>query len=228
MNIALILAGGTGKCFGSSYPRQYISVKGKMIISYSLETFADHPRIAAIQVVAQEQWREKVYKQMPDAVLRKFAGFSDPGSNRQRSVFQGLNDMAGYARKDDVVIIHDAVRPMVTAAQISACLKACKRHDGVVPVLSVKDTVYFGEGGTICSLAERDKLFTGQSPEAFLLGKYYRANTKLIPDRIDEIINSAEPAVMAGLDIAMIPGDEDNFKVTTRVDLERFKLSLDT
>lgn len=226
MNIALILAGGTGKCFGFSNPRQYVTVKDKMIITHCLQVFGAHPKINAIHIVAHEQWRERIFKQMSDAVIRKFGGFSDPGPNRQRSIFQGLNDMASYGRKSDIVIVHDAVRPMVSPAQISACLKACREHDGAVSVLPVKDTVYFGEDGVIRSLLERDKIYMSQAPEAFILGKYYRANAKLMPHRIDEVNSSAEPAVMAGMDIAMIPGDEGNFKFTTRVDWERCRLML--
>lgn len=226
MNIALILAGGTGKCFGFSNPRQYVLVKDKMIITHCLQVFGAHPKINAIHIVAHEQWREKIFKQMSDAVIRKFGGFSNPGANRQRSIFQGLNDMASYARKSDIVIVHDAVRPMVSPAQISACLKACREHDGAVPVLSVRDTVYFGEDGVIRSFLDQEKIYTSQAPEAFRLGKYYKANARLMPNRIDEINDAAEPAIMAGMDIAMIPGDEANFKFTTRVDWERCKLML--
>ena len=223
MNIALILAGGTGTCFGFSMPRQYISVMDKMIINHCLQVFGAHPKINAIFVVAHKDWREKIYRGMNDSVLIKFKGFSSPGATRQRSIIQGLNDMAGFARKDDIIMIHDAIRPEVSAAQISACLKACKEHDGAVPVLPVWDTVYFGENGTITSIEDRDKIYVGQTPEAYVLGKYYRANSKLMPKKIDKIMRSPEPAVMAGMDIAMIPGDEDNFDITERIDLERFR-----
>lgn len=223
MNIALILAGGTGECFGFCRPRQYISVKGKMIINHCLQVFGTHPKINAIYVVAHEDWRKEIYKEMSDAVLIKFRGFCAPGATRQRSIFQGLNDMASFARKDDIIVIHDAIRPVVSASQISACLKACKEHDGVVPVLPVWDTVYFGENGMITSQADRDKIYVGQTPEAYVLGKYYRANSKLMPKKIDKIRRSPEPAVMAGMKLAMIPGDEDNFDITTRVDLERYR-----
>lgn len=223
MNIALILAGGTGECYGFSRPRQYIWVKEKMIINHCLQVFGAHPKINAIYVVAHEEWRKEIVKGMSDAVLLKFKGFCLPGANRQRSIFQGLNDMAGFARKDDIVVIHDAIRPVVSASQISACLNACKEHDGAVPVLPIWDTVYFGENGTITSQADRNKIFVGQTPEAYVLGKYYKANSKLMPKKIDKIRKSPEPAVMAGMNLAMVPGDEDNFDIMTRVDLERYR-----
>lgn len=228
MNIALILAGGTGTRLGSDIPKQYMTVKGKMIITHCLHVFGVHPQIDAIQIVAHEQWHNEIHSQIPEKVGEKFRGFSEPGTNRQRSIYHGLQDIMRYAQETDVVIVHDAARPLVSADMLSACVEACKEHDGVLPVLPMKDTVYLGDGEKITSLLERDKVYAGQAPEAFLLGKYYEANKCLMPDRIDRINGSTEPAVMAGLDIAMIPGDEGNFKITTQADMERFRLLLDT
>lgn len=228
MNIALILAGGTGTRLGSDTPKQYISVKGKMVITHCLHVFGIHPQIDAIQIVAHEQWHVAICRQIPDKAGRKFRGFSEPGTNRQRSIYHGLQDIMRYAQKSDTVIVHDAARPLVSADMLSACMEACREHDGVVPVLPMKDTVYLGDGRKITSLLDRGQVFAGQAPEAFLLGKYYEANRCLMPDRIDRISGSTEPAVMAGLDIAMIPGDEGNFKVTTQMDLNRLKILLGT
>ena len=88
----------------------------------------------------------------------------------------------------------------------------------------MKDTVYQSrDGKAISSLLDRNSIFAGQAPEVFLLGKYYEANRRLFPEKILEIKGSTEPAIMAGMDIVMIPGDEGNFKITTREDLERFR-----
>lgn len=222
MNIALILAGGTGTRLGSDIPKQYITVNGKMIIFHCLEIFGEHPQIDALQIVAHPDWREKIYDQMPGKTLHKFKGFSAPGSSRQESIYHGLQDIVQYAEQTDTVIIHDAARPQVTMSLLTACVDACREHDGALPVLPMKDTVYLGDGSRISSLLEREKIYAGQAPEAFLLGKYYEANRRLIPDKIGRINGSTEPAVMAGMDIAMIPGDEGNFKITTQADLERF------
>ncbi len=87
----------------------------------------------------------------------------------------------------------------------------------------MKDTVYTSTNGkTITSLLDRSQIFAGQAPELFRLGIYLEANRRLLPDQILRINGSTEPAVLAGMDIAMIPGDEGNFKITTKTDLERF------
>ncbi len=223
MNIALVLAGGSGVRLGADIPKQYIAVKGKTIITYCLEVFGAHPLVDAIQIVAHREWQEKIYQQMTKPVLDKFMGFSAPGSNRQYSIFHGLQDIVQYAKKTDVVIVHDAARPCVSQTMLTACVDACKEHDGALPVLPMKDTVYLGDGRQIMSLLEREKVYAGQAPEAFVLGKYYEANKSLIPDKIEQINGSTEPAILAGMDIAMIPGDEGNFKITTQADLERFR-----
>lgn len=228
MNIALILAGGNGMKFDSDIPKQYMTAGGKMIITYCLHVFGCHPQIDAIQIVAHEQWHGKICHQITKEASRKLKGFSESGTNRQRSIYHGLQDIMRYARKPDTVIVHDAARPLVSADMLSACVEACREHDGVVPVLPMKDTVYLGDGRKITALLDRGQVYAGQAPEAFLLGKYYEANRRLMPDRIDRINGSTEPAVMAGMDIAMIPGDEGNFKITTQVDLARFKLLLET
>lgn len=228
MNIALILSGGIGTRIGSDIPKQYMSFKGRMIITYCLQLFGAHPEIDAIQIVAHEQWHDEICRQMPEGVSEKFKGFSIPGSNRQLSIFHGLQDILRYAQRSDIVIVHDAVRPFVSQALLSACIEACKEHEGAMPVLAMKDTVYLGDGSQVLSLLERERVYAGQAPEAFLLGKYYEANERLMPDQINLIHGSTEPAVMAGMDMAMIPGDEGNFKITTPADLERFKSLLDT
>lgn len=227
MNIALILSGGTGSRLGVEIPKQYIKFKDKMIISYCLETIIRHTGIDAVQIVADSTWRDTIADSMKRSIfgkewLYKFKGFSEPGENRQLSIFSGLQDIMRYASEQDVVIVHDAARPLVSEKLLSACIDACTAHDGVLPVLPMKDTVYLGDGRRITSLLDRNAVYAGQAPEAFVLGKYYEANQRLLPDKILEINGSTEPAIMAGMDIAMIPGEESNFKITTRTDLERF------
>lgn len=154
---------------------------------------------------------------------QKFRGFSLPGETRQLSIYHGLEDIRTYAADSDYVIIHDAARPMLTDRIITGCLDGAQGHDGAMPVLPMKDTVYYSrDGRTVCSLLDRSAIYAGQAPEVFLLGKYYEANRRLLPEKILQINGSTEPAILAGMDIAMIPGDERNFKITTKADLERF------
>ncbi len=232
MNIALILSGGTGTRFGANIPKQYIEVCDRPIVCYCIEQFAKHKGIDAIQIVADRQWHDTILRcvQMYDGQNycdRKFRGFSRPGENRQLSIYYGLQDICSYAEESDIVMIHDAARPLVSEQIITDSLKAINGHDGVIPVLSMKDTVYRSENGkNISSLLDRSEIYAGQAPETFRIGTYFKANESLLPDRIWEIKGSTEPAVLAGLDIVMIRGDAQNFKITTIEDLDRLYKAL--
>lgn len=225
MNVAVILAGGKGSRMGLEIPKQYYEVNGKAIISYCLRTFLAHEQIDAVQIVAEKMCHGYIMQQLSELPCNeKFREFSAPGENRQLSIYNALMDVRGYALENDMVVIHDAARPCVSAAQIADCLEAVKGHDGSLPVIPMKNTVYLSEDGKmVSSLLDRGKVFAGQAPEVFLLGRYYEANRTLLPDKILQINGSTEPAVLAGMDIVMIPGDEKNFKITTAADLERFR-----
>ena len=224
MNIALILSGGTGNRLGADIPKQYITVGDKPIISYCIECLSRHKRIDAIQITAAPEWQGRISRWLARADEGgKFRGYSLPGGNRQLSILHGLEDIRGYAADSDWVLIHDAARPMLPRQLVDNCLDAARGHEGAVPVLPMKDTVYFSEDGhTVSSLLKRDALYAGQAPEVFRLGKYYEANKRLSPQQILQVNGSTEPAVMAGMDMVMIPGDERNFKITTKEDLDRF------
>ena len=221
MNIALLLSGGTGRRMGSDVPKQYISMYGKMIITHCLERICRHPMIDAMQIVAAKEWRDIIFAECEYS--DKLRGFSAPGGNRQLSILNGLRDISQYAGKDDVVLVHDAARPLISEDLISACLTEIANHDGVMPVLPMTDTVYYSsDGKQVEQLLDRSRIFAGQAPEAFRLGNYLEANERLLPNGILSVNGSTEPAIIAQLDIVMIPGDKNNLKITTRNDLERY------
>lgn len=232
MNVALVLAGGTGTRLGADMPKQYLRVCDRMIITYCLEEFAKSNDIDKIWIVANEEWHNTIKNeigQLPDC-LSKFVDFCAPGDNRQLSIVNGLTAVRNYClgvAEDVAVMIHDAARPCISQELIKRCFASVKGHDGVMPVIPMKDTIYMSEDGKqVTSLLDRSKLFAGQSPEVFKLEPYYEACKSLMPDRILSINGSTEPAIIAGLDIAIVAGDEANYKITTMADLERFKEQL--
>lgn len=225
MNVALLLSGGTGTRMGADIPKQYIEVGGKPMIAYCIEQLSHHVGIDAIRIVAAPEWQELIAESLKDSdINKKFCGISEPGENRQLSILNGLEDIRNEIREVSLVLIHDAARPLLSEKLITDCLNAVMGHDGVLPVLPMKDTVYAStDGKCITSLLKRSEIYAGQAPELFCFEKYYEANIRLLPDAIRQINGSTEPAIMAGMDIALIPGDENNFKVTTQADLARFR-----
>ena len=186
MNIALILCGGTGTRLGADIPKQYIEVGGRPILFYCVETLSASPQIDAIQIVAHPQWQDFIQEGMDHYDIGdKFRKFSLPGENRQLSILNGLEDSTEYAGAEDRILIHDAARPLLSQEQIEACMDAMPGHDGVIPVLHMKDTVYSSkEGKQISSLLNRNEVYAGQAPEVFLLGKYLEANKRLLPENV--------------------------------------------
>lgn len=234
MNYAIVLAGGTGTRTGAELPKQYVKAKGHMMVAYSVKPLLECAQMDAVYIVCDPEWREKIASDLTGFGFEtsKIKGFACPGEVRQLSVLNGMREF--YSEKDasdeDTVLVHDAARPFLSRELLDECYKALPGHDGVMPALPMKDTVYLSEGGLlketscgkISELLDRSKVFAGQAPELFNLKKYYKANIDLLPDRILSVNGAAEPAVMAGMDIAMIPGEEGNFKVTTVADLNRF------
>lgn len=221
--IAILLAGGKGVRFGGSIPKQYIRVNNECIITYCLKTITDNRGIDGVRIVADPDFRDMI---LDDArrfgvEMDKIAGFSMPGAtNRQSSIMSAMKDIKDSSGKCDAVLIHDAARPFVTSSMIDSCLSALNEHDGAMPVLPMTDTVYMSEDGkSVTSLLDRSKLFAGQAPEAFLFDKYYDANLALSFEEFENIKGSSEPAVMAGLDVALIPGNPGNIKITTKEDM---------
>ncbi len=225
MNYAILLSGGTGSRMGGDIPKQYIKVDGRMIISHAFKNLLDSPHVDRLVIVAEKDWEEEILNDAKSAGIstEKIIGFSAPGRNRQESILNGMNKIyEGTTADDDTVFVHDAARPMLSADLIDRCYDAFPGHDGVLPVLPMKDTVYESRDGKVISkLMNRSEIFAGQAPELFNLKEYYDAVMKLVPDGIMQINGSSEPAIMAGMDIAIIPGDEGNFKITTPADLQR-------
>lgn len=243
MNTALLLSGGTGSRIASEVSKQYIRAGDRMLITYALEPLLKSRCIDLVEIVAAPRWRKAILEDAVQAGMDvgKIAGFALPGTGRQESILNGLEDIMSRGKvvchreidtdrwSVDTILIHDAARPFLKEELIERCFQALSGHDGVMPVLPMKDTVYRSESGTkVDSLLERNWIYAGQAPELFILEKYYLANQALLPEQMMKVSGSAEPAVMAGMDIAMIPGDEGNFKVTTDADLYRFRKQVES
>lgn len=225
MNYAIILSGGTGARLGLDIPKQYYEVNNKPIIRYVIETMEQSDVVDGFVIVVAPEWQEYVQAQI--SKLEKFMGFALPGENRQLSIYSGLCHLKECVKEadwdTDIVLIQDAARPNTSFELVERCFALEKDVDGAMPVLPMKDTVYLSEDGKqVSKLLERKQVFAGQSPESFRLGKYFAANEALFPDKILQINGSTEPAILAGMHIQMISGDEHNYKITTENDLKKF------
>ena len=225
MNFAVILSGGIGTRMGmGDFPKQFIKVKDRSILEYTLDAFESAPEVDAIIIVIAPKWWET----LGDALCAKYTkivGTALPGEIRQESIMNGLTAcMERSASDSDKVIIHDAVRPLVSCALIGECLGQIPQYDGCLPVIPATDTIYYSEDGkSIGKLLDRSVLYMGQSPEAFVLHKYYEANQNRTRAFLEQMHGTAEIAFAAGLEVRIIRGETLNFKITDPADLQRFE-----
>ena len=222
---AIILAGGTGQRFGSDVPKQYLPVKEVPLFVYSLRKMAAFAPIAKIVMVVSDSWtafvREAVEKEgLADKVL-----YAAAGASRQESVISGLKALEGIAAADDAVFVHDSVRPLFPVSNLSDGLAAMAEYDVALPVISVKDATYQStDGQELTAILPRTELYSGQSPECLRYGPFLAVHNRFTKEEIAGIRGCSELAFRAGMRVKLIPGIEQNFKITTKEDLQAFTL----
>ncbi|KAA0583083.1 bifunctional 2-C-methyl-D-erythritol 4-phosphate cytidylyltransferase/2-C-methyl-D-erythritol 2,4-cyclodiphosphate synthase [Azospirillum sp. B21] len=211
--IALIVAGGSGQRFGAERPKQYLDLAGKPVLRRTVEAFLRHPQVGGVRVVIDPAWRDAY-----DAAVAGL-GLPDPvagGPSRQESVRNGLEALAAGA--PDLVLIHDAARPLIDEATIGAVIAALDDQPGAIAAVPVADTLKRANDGTIGATVDREGLWRAQTPQGFrfpAILQAHRAAAGL------SLTDDAAVAERAGLAVALVPSKEDNFKVTTPDDLTR-------
>ena len=181
MNTAIILAGGVGSRMGVDRPKQFLMVQDKPIISYCLDIFQKHSEIDSIVIVVSEQWQDFAEEYVQKYGVTKVKGYAPAGQSRQHSIYNGLKCIDKNVPDTDIVIVHDAARPLVSDQIISDCIKGATDYDGAMPVISVKDTVYQSKDGQeIGCLLKRSELFAGQAPEMDRLPRALSSENTLI------------------------------------------------
>lgn len=226
MHISIILSGGVGSRMQTDIPKQYVIVNEKPIISFCIETFLNDNITDAIVIVVADEWKNYVIENVSKLNPHIPIFYAQPGETRQYSIYNALKVVKeNRFSDDDIVLIHDAARPLVSKELIVLCYNGCKNADGIMPTIPVKDTVYYsGDGKNIDSLLNRNHLWCGQSPEAFRFGKYLKAHDDMPREELLKINGSTEIAYKAGLKCQMIKGDPMNFKITTPEDLSNFEV----
>ena len=224
-SFAIIVAGGTGQRFGSDIPKQFIEVKGVPLFVYSVRKFAAFEGIWAIVLVVSNQWRDFARKALENEPEGPQILFAEAGATRQHSVWNGLRALSALAADGDAVFVHDAVRPLFPVSNLSDGLEALATHDAALPVISVKDATYqSADGSSLTAVLPRSELYSGQSPECLRYGEFVRAHSRFTDAEIGAIRGCSELAFRAGLSVKLIPGIEQNFKITTKEDLQAFTL----
>lgn len=215
---AILLAAGTGSRYaattGSPIPKQYVLLAGRPVIRHAAEALMPH--VACIQPVGDTLSLSEALDGL--AVLAPVAG----GDTRQASVRAGLEalDRLPPEQKPDLVLVHDGARPYLTPALIRNVVEALGAHPGAIPAVPVADTLKRGKDGVIDGTVSRDHLYRAQTPQGFrfpLFLELHRASASL------SATDDAKLLEDAGFSVALVPGDDDNIKLTYEDDLVRLE-----
>ena len=214
---AILVAAGRGLRAGSGGPKQYRTIGGQTVIFRAMEPFCRHPDVFAVQPVLNPD--DTAMFNAAVSALRH-APPANGGATRQASVYAGLEALA--SQKPDVVLIHDAARPFVTAALISRAIEAAGRTGAAVPAIPVTDTIKLVDGSeNVEATPERARLRIAQTPQAFRFGVILDAHRRAAREGRSDFTDDAALAEWAGLTVATFEGDPANMKLTTPEDFIR-------
>ena len=228
-NIALIIAGGVGARTHQDIPKQFIHVHDVPVIIYTLEAFQNHPQIDAIEVVCLEGWHDVLWAYSRQFGIDKLENIVNGGETGQDSIRNGLWDIAErYKNDDDIVLIHDSIRPMVSADVISDNIRVCRKYGNATTVIPCT-SVMLSTNDSIVSEAQipRDNLKITQTPQAFFLNELLEVHKKAITMDLLPSIASCALYIEMGKKIYLSKGSEKNIKITTSEDIEIFQSLLD-
>ncbi len=210
---ALIVAAGRGSRFGSELPKQYCALGDEPMLRRTIRHFLDHAEIGAVRAVIHPDDRA-LYDEAVSGL-----DLLDPvngGAERQDSVRLGLESLSDLG--PDRVLIHDAARPFVDDALITRVIDALDGSPGAIPALAVSDTVKREDDGFVAGTVDRSGLWRAQTPQGFRYADILNAHRDLTGR---DLTDDSAVAETAGLGVAIVEGDEANFKVTTEDDLVR-------
>lgn len=227
MNIALIIAGGKGQRMQQEIPKQFLNVYDKPVIIYTLESFQSHPDIDAIGVVCVDGWHDILKAYARQYKISKLDWVVSGGENGQESIRNGVFHAEKLYGTDDIILVHDAIRPMVSHEIISDCIVQCRRHGSAV-VVAPCNTVALRRTTqeTSSEVVSRDKLALTQTPQAFPLKRLADAHRKALELGITNSIASCTLMIELGETLHFSIGAETNIKLTTPDDLKIFKALL--
>ncbi|HZA65345.1 MAG TPA: 2-C-methyl-D-erythritol 4-phosphate cytidylyltransferase, partial [Geminicoccaceae bacterium] len=211
--VALIVACGRGQRYGSDLPKQYLPLAGKPVLRHCLERFCRHPGIDRVRPVVHPDDRA------PFAAAAAGLDLLEPvtgGATRQDSVRLGLESLSD--EPPEWVLIHDGVRPLVSAALIDRVLHALRGHAAALPALPVTETLKRGQNGVVAGTLDRAGLYRAQTPQGFFYAEIMAAHRRFAGAAMTD---DAALAEAAGLPVALVDGDGDNMKITEPADLAR-------
>ena len=226
-NVGLLIAGGSGNRMHQDIPKQFITVNERPVIVYTLEAFENHPEIDAIAVVCIEGWEQVLWAYAKQFNITKLKYIVPGGKNGQDSIRNGVMELEKHFNADDLVLIHDAIRPMVSAEIISDNIRVARKYGNAITVIPCAEAMMQTEDGVVSvGSYPRDRLKRTQTPQAFKIGEICDLHRRALEAGITNSVASCTLKIEMGEQVYFSAGSEKNIKLTTVEDIDIFKALL--
>lgn len=225
--IGLLIAGGVGARMGQDIPKQFLTVNDRPVIVYTLEEFEKHPEIDAIAVVCVEGWEQVLWAYAKQFNIKKLKYVVKGGDCGQASIRNGVFELEKHFSPDDIVLIHDAIRPMTSPDIISDCIRVTKKYGNAITVIPCAEAMLTTENKVVSTgLFNRDNLKRTQTPQGFHLGEICQVHRDALKAGITNSVASCTLYIEMGKQVYFSMGSEKNVKLTTVEDIDIFKALL--
>lgn len=227
MNTALIIAGGSGARMHQDIPKQFLTVNEKPVIVYTMEAFQKAPEIDVIAVVCISGWEQVLWAYANQFNITKLKHVVPGGENGQASIRNGVFELEKNYSKDDVVLIHDAIRPMVSEEIISDCIVKTKQFGCAIASVPCAEAMLETEDGILADKSyPRENLKRTQTPQGFHIGDICELHRNALEKGITNSVASCTLMIEMGQRVYFSAGSEKNIKLTTVEDIDIFKALL--
>lgn len=229
MNVAVVIAAGSGHRMGQDIPKQFINVYDKPVLLYTLENFQNHPQIDAIEVVTLEGWIDFVWAYARQFGITKLKWVVPGGTTGQESIRNGIYNLEGECGEDDIVIIHDGIRPLVDETVLTDVLAVCEKNGNAVTSMPYNEQIFLVDDEvSTTKYIPRETLRRVSTPQAYKFGNLDRRYHEAFEKEIGIYGSSYTNTMMADLGerLYFAAGSDRNIKLTTKGDLELFKAYL--
>ena len=229
MNIAIIIAGGSGQRVGQDIPKQFINVYDKPVLIYTLEGFQHHPQIDEIGLVCLDGWHDVVRAYAKQFNIDKLKWIISGGKTAQESIREGVYMLEGKCSDDDTVIIHDGIRPLVDDFVLTDVIMKCEKYGNAVTALPYNEQIFVADDGeSTVQYIPREALRRVATPQAYKYGRLNWAYHEAFEKEIGIYGSSYTNTMMVELGerLYFANGSDKNIKITTKDDLELFKAYL--
>ena len=230
-NIAIIIAGGSGHRMGQDIPKQFINVYDKPVLIYTLQGFQRHPQIDAIEVVCLDGWHDVLQAYAKQFNITKLKWIVSGGSTGQESIRNGVYNLEGIAKKEDIIVIHDGIRPLIDDSVLTDVLLTAQKYGSGVTSMPYNEQIFVinqDDETTTNQYIPRETLRRVSTPQAYrfdlLDSKYHEAFDREIGIYGSSYTNTM--MVELGVTLHFAAGSDKNIKLTTKDDLEMFKAYL--